>query len=268
MHYLTKRFCAFAALAFALLIAFNSAAFAQQPVATATPIGNPLWEPAGFVLFSGPVGQDGDFSDYFTTLASLYPPPNHGFNSTTGNVIPGQPHAGPYTGEPLAGVLANNYKHGNVYNVPDFAGHNGVILAFVFVPRAGAPTGTTPDSANGPMIPNSVYPIHQTGVTLRNGATFDEAWDFFIPDVNSAIGTGTTYQGWSHQPIFEGEVAEFGPPGTPATGNYSTTIQYLDQQGNGWTVNWQYTVVPEPSSLAGASLIAISALSRRRARRG
>ena len=101
-------------------------------------------------------------------------------------------------------------------------------------------------------------------MTLRNGVTFDDAWDFFIPDVNTAIDQGTNYDGWSHQPIFEGEVAEFGPPGTPATGNYSTTIQYLDQQGNGWSVNWQYTVVPEPGSLGLIGVVAVAALRRRR----
>ena len=137
----------------ATIAALHSSARAQTSVATATPIGNPLWEPAGFVLFSGPVGQDGDFSAYFDTLASLYPAPNHGFNSNTGNVIPGQPHAGPYDGEPLAGVLANGYKHGDVYDIPDFSGHNGVILAFVFVPSAARRRARPPITPAGRSFP-------------------------------------------------------------------------------------------------------------------
>jgi hypothetical protein len=230
-------------------------ATAHAQIATATRIGNPEWEPMGFSLFSAPVGTAANhLSEEVDTTVHILPEPYWAYNAVTDMVGPGAADPLPYGDDIPVGVAANHYKTGPNFTVADFSNGNGVWLGFSFVPKVDAPTGISPDSANGPIIPNSLYAIVQSGGTQRNGLDFDQRWsaDFF--DINFALmgKNRPTYDGYSRMPILNAEAFEFGSAASP-DGNYSSSWTYLDQSGNGWTITSHYTVaVPEPTLAAAA----------------
>ena len=250
-----------------VLLICNLYSFGQATVASATKIGNPTWEPAGFVLFSAPIGTSADsFAAFSQTEQDVLPAPNHVFNNNNGQIAPGAAHAGPYDTEMSAGVTNSGFKTGTTtFNDTDFSGGNGIFLAWMFIPSTGAPTGASPDSADGPIIPNSLFALGQTGLTQRDGVDFDPNWDAAFADVNTVLTglTTTTYQGYSHLPFFEAEAAEFGPGNVPVPGNYSSAWTITDLNGDGWTINTSYIVTPEPASIALFATAAISLIARR-----
>jgi hypothetical protein len=236
---------------------------------TFTPIGNPIWQAVGGVQFSAPIGTGDDgYNEFFTTQQAILPPPNSQFNPTNGQIIPGAPHPGPYNSEVITGVAAQGYKTGSVYNASDFSNGKGIWLGLEYVPNASAPSGYSPDSANGPIIPNSLFDINYSGETDRNGVLFDPNWTGSVLSVNEAeAGVATTsYAGFSHFPQFWAESIDFGPGNVPADGNYTETFTLLDTTGNGWILTNNFTVVPEPSSLGLALFAGVGLLRRRPAR--
>ena len=119
-------------------------------------IGSPQWEPKDYHQFSVVAGNE--FENFGTVIASLLPPPNHKDHPELG-VGPGDPHAGPYDSELGANVTALGYVEHTLFAQEDGLLPNAIMAVWMMVPSAGAPTGKSPDSASGPVIPNSVFPI-------------------------------------------------------------------------------------------------------------
>ncbi len=143
MHLKTKESLVFAALA--MLAVFVGQAVAQDPV-TVTAIGTPLFDIANPHVFAAP-------TDIFPALV-----PNH---------FPRTAHSPSYAQEFADGLAMNGITEAQVFNVSDFTDPSAVHLAYVLEPNGTAPVGSSPDYADGPIIPN---PINITGDVYLNGA--------------------------------------------------------------------------------------------------
>ena len=215
----------------------------QHSVVRLERIGDPIWRPVDFHLFSAPIGTpESGFQEFFATALSLLPPPNHQFHPQL-LVGPGAPHAPPYDTELAQGVAALGFEEGRVFGASEFSGANGIYLVWMTVPDPGT-TGSSPDFASGPIIPNTLFPITITGVSTRNNQPFDPALaDFDVLALDDPRLTPSfDVEGHSHFPFFIGEAAVFGPADVGPDGNYKYTISMTDPQGNGWTIHAHFVV--------------------------
>jgi hypothetical protein len=208
-----------------------------------TPIGNPTWKPVDFHLFSAPIGTAATgFTEFLETLQALLPPPNHAVHPDLG-IGPGAPHVPPYDSELATGVANEGFHEGVRFKQSEFSNGEGVILAWMNVPAPGT-TGSSPDFASGPIIPNSLFPIHFSGRTLHNGKVFSE-FSSDVPPLDTNLDPPFDVDGHSHFPLFFAESAEFAPTGTAnLRGSYQFEFQLIDQAGNGWRITAHFTVAP------------------------
>jgi hypothetical protein len=216
---------------------------AQQSVVRLERIGDPIWRPVDFHLFSAPIGTpESGFEEFVTTLLSLLPPPNHQFHPQL-VVGPGAPHAPPYDTELAQGVATLGFEEGRVFGASEFSDANGIYFVWMNVPDPGS-TGSSPDFASGPIIPNTLFPITITGVSTRNNKVFDPALaNFEVPPLDDPRLTPPfDVEGHSHFPFFIGEATVFGPGDVGPAGNYKYTVTMTDQQGNGWTIHAHFVV--------------------------
>jgi hypothetical protein len=220
----------------------------KPSVVRLTPIGHPTWKPVDFHLFSAPIGTVASgYAEFYTTMQNLLPPPNHVRNDAFGGVGPGAPHQPPYNTELAQGVANLGYHEGQPFNPSEFSNGNGVWLAWMTVPNPGT-TGSSPDFASGPIIPNSLFRIHIYGVTIRNNASFNPyVADFKVPALDATIDPlFDGVEGHSHFPVFIADNMDFGPAGTKPQGSYEYQIKMMDQQGNGWSIVARFTVTARP----------------------
>jgi hypothetical protein len=118
----------------------------------------------------------------------------------------------------------------------------GIWVAWMNVPRPGT-TGSSPDFTSGAIIPDSLFPIHVEGQTFHNGQDFNPYLaNFDVPKL-SDLGY-PAYDGQSHFPVFIADTAAFGPPGIRLRGSYVYLLTMVDQEGNGWQVRANFSVVP------------------------
>lgn len=238
---------------FALLV-FLILLFAWKPPAHAlagppptqgvwmTPIGNPIWKPVDFHLFSALIGTAATGYDEFNqTSQALLPPPNHVLIPGLG-VGPGAPHQPPYNTELAAGVANLRYHQGVRFNSTEFSNGMGVWLAWMNVPAPGT-IGSSPDFTRGPIIPNNLFPIHVLGTSTRNSKAFNPfLGDFNVPPLSPPLPFNVG--GHSHFPVFMADNADFGPPSANLNGSYVFHIRMVDQSGNGWQVKARFAVAP------------------------
>ncbi len=60
---------------------------------------------------------------------------------------------------------------------------SGLTLSATIIPDEGAPMGRTPDFENGPMIPETIFPIHVDGDLRRDDAIYDPEFDSDYPEI-------------------------------------------------------------------------------------
>jgi len=240
------RFGLLFALTLAIVVGFAPARLggaASGNVVRLTQIGHPMWHPVDFHMFSAPIGTaTSGYAEFATTALAILPPPNHVYNPDL-LVGPGAPHSPPYTNE-LAKGVANpdlGYDQGQRFSAAQFSNGNGVWVVWMNVPKPGT-TGSSPDFASGPIIPNSVFPITVYGVTVRNGVSFNPFLvNASVPALN-ALTTPFNVDGASHFPMFIADNMDFGPAGTDPAGNYRYQMTMMDQQGNGWSIVADFTI--------------------------
>ena len=215
----------------------------QHSVVRLERIGDPIWRPGDFHLFSAPIGTPASgFEEFATTALSLLLPPNHQFHPQL-LVGPGAPHAPPYDAELAQGVAALGFEEGRVFDASEFSGANGIYLVWMVVPDPGA-TGSSPDFASGPIIPNTLFPITITGISTRNSKVFDPALaSFSVPPLDEpSLTPSFDVEGHSHFPVFIADATVFGPGDVGPAGNYKYTLTMTDQQGYGWTIHAHFVV--------------------------
>lgn len=208
-----------------------------------TPIGNPTWKPIDFHLFSAPVGTaDTGYAEFGETALGLLPEPNHTYHPDL-FVGPGEPHDPPYDSEMGAGVAAQGYREGLRFNQSEFSNGMGIWTTWMNVPNPGM-TGSSPDFASGPIIPNSLFPIHVVANSTHNGAPFSAVFDGAVPALDGALNPPFAVDGHSHFPFFLADNADFGPPGAKLRGSYEWQVTMTDASGNGWQIRVHFAVAP------------------------
>ena len=217
---------------------------------TLSQIGTPKWTPAGLHRVAGGLGNSPcaqSALEFFNAFAA----PNHKYYATKGAEGPDQPHAGPYDQELTALLAANGFVDRTVFNTSDFTPPTGIQTIFSLVPTAGAPVGSSADSASGPILPNAVFPIFNTGILYRNGAVWDpnNAGDF-PPPAQFTVGV----DGASHIVLLFNDNSSFvAPSATPLEGCYEWKITLRESNGaNGWDISVPFTIQPElPNAVCG-----------------
>jgi hypothetical protein len=195
--------------------------------------------PADLHVFAAPVGTNADgFAESLTTGETILPPPHYQFNPSLG-IGPGTPEQPPYTHDIAQGLQNAGYPAGPLFLPTQFSSGVGIYLAYMVVPAATSKNyGSSPDFSNGPIIPNSLFPINVVGVTYRDGSVYDPALaDFGVPALNR-IKPRFKVDGSSHFPIFIWENSEAAHQvGTSLPGWYEYRLTMQDSTGNGWSIS-------------------------------
>ncbi len=208
-----------------------------------TPIGAPTWKPVDFHLFSAPLGTaESGYVEFGQTMQALLPPPNHVPHPALG-IGPGAPHQPPYDSEMADGVEDLGFHEGVRFDMSEFSNGQGIWLAWMNVPAPGV-TGSSPDFASGPIIPNTIFPIHFYGTDAHNGKPFSVLGDSTVPPLDGSLTPPFYVDGHSHFPMFVADNADFGPSGAKLRGSYVWQITMIDRSGNGWHIEAHYAVAP------------------------
>jgi hypothetical protein len=207
-------------------------------------IGHPIWKPVDFHVFTARLGDPPDFADFGQNMVYLLYPLRHQDCGGLGRG-PGDPHQPPYIHEMEAGMDVMNFTDANVFKVADFSIPYGIWAIWMNVPNPGM-TGSSPDFKSGPIIPNSLFPIHVAGETYRNNQLWDPyVGTFDVPPLDDQLPPPICLKGPvdgpSHFPIFYAESAYFGPGG-PIQGHYELRVTMTDATGNGWAITVPFTV--------------------------
>jgi hypothetical protein len=230
-----------------VLIGVTPVALADAPPSAATvrltPIGNPTWRPVDTHLFSAEIGTaETGYAEFFENAQALLPPPNHVPHPDLG-IGPGAPHPPPYDSEFADSIAALGFHEGAWFQQDEFSNGMGVWLVWMTVPAPGT-IGSSPDFESGPIIPNSLFPIHVSATDWHNNQFFSVIAEFDVPPLDENLDPPFDVDGHSHFPIFLADNADFGPPGTKLTGSYQYRIETTDQQGNGWQIVAYFAVAP------------------------
>lgn len=206
----------------------------SPPTLEKTVVGSPLWEPVDFHQFSAS-------QDYESVVSALLAPPDHTFHPALG-IGPGAAHPGPYDTELGQSVAALGYEEHSVFPKEDGLPPKLIYHVWMVVPSEGAPTGKTPDFDSGPMIPNTVFPIHVTVEFYHDDMPIDGYyWEFDVPALNMTLDPPFDVDGHSHFPIF-GQTGFSVLPNE--TGTVETRVSMIDADGNGWDLSMDASTAP------------------------
>jgi hypothetical protein len=209
------------------------------------PIGNPTWIPVDLHVFAAPIGTAADnYAEFAKTMATVLPPPHYKFYSCLG-IGPGTPEQPPYDHDIADGVTNAGYPEGHKFAPPQFSNGFGVYFSYMVVPTPNSQNvGSSPDFTGGPIIPNSLFPIHVVGVTLRNRTMYDpNLGDFNVPAITDpCVQPPFQVDGFSHFPVFTADNSDFGPSGTPLNGKYAYNVTMTDAAGKGWEISATFMV--------------------------
>jgi len=230
-------------LAVGVAVAKPAIAWDEEGAVQLKQIGNPIWKPVDFHVFTVAIGTpDDNFAEFQQNQIALLPPPNHQWCTDLG-IGPGAPHQPPYNHEIDSNLDRTDFRESLVFRVPEFSPPNAVWAVWMTVPQPGT-VGSSPDFSSGPIIPNTLFPIHVTGQTFRNNQLWDPfLGNFDVPPLTDKLSCPFSVDGHSHFPIFFADNSSFGPGGPP-TGHYEYRITMTDTAGNGWSITVRFTVRP------------------------
>ena len=237
------------------------------PIVSKTKIGNPAWEPVDFHLFSGPLEVNG-FADIGPFLESLLPAPNHASHPDLG-IGPGAAHAPPYDTELGDGIVNAGVEEKTVFLGSEWSDGYGVYWAWMNVPSANPAMGSSPDFANGPIIPNADFPIDNLFSVDQDGMEFEPDFGNSVPALDGNLNPPFNVDGHSHYPQFVIDGHFFAAdPSLGVNGMFEYRARQRDSSGNnGWDLVARFQVVPEPSTLLLAAIGLCGSLGCARPRR-
>lgn len=221
------------------------------PIIQCSSFNGPKWTPIDFHLVSVPIGTPASmYSEFIDSLNTILPGPNHMENMATGGVGPGAPHSGPYTYEMAWGINDSGFFEGRDLRLSQFRDGNGALLAFLVVPQGHrgmeADEGSSPDSADGPIISNDLFPIHLEAMTIHDGSLFSNPITFDIPALDGSLTPPFNVDGHSHFPMFYADNTSFAIHPTTRigyTGTYRYVLRMTDSEGRGWNISAAFFVV-------------------------
>jgi len=203
--------------------------------------GTPTWEPVGAVIVPGPVDTT-NVNGFYAWEAMLFDP-LHTFETSILQLAPGTPHLGPYDGENASVAAAFGLTPRQTYLPSEFANPSGTVLLVTLVPTAIAPTGSSADSASGPIIvPPPIFPpniVNAGGGLVRFGQAHS-IWG------SGYVSPDTLHDGVSHLTLVFGANQDTAiSAGTPVEGDYEYRLQ-LTAGGTAfeWLINAKFVVSP------------------------
>lgn len=200
---------------------------------TVEKIGSPAWEPVDFhqvAIDLGPYAPD-----YAKGMQSLVlPSPDHVWNDALG-IAPGAAHPPPYDDELEHNLAARGLESRSIFSLAEFTWPNAILGIWMVVPSAGAPTGSSPDFEQGPIIPHTIGPIHADVELYIHGASTPVYADNFDVVALDTIVPPIYVDGHSHFPIFTWVAYE-------QPGHHFWKLTLIDQAGDGWEVKQRFVV--------------------------
>ena len=178
------------------------------------------------------------------------------------------PHDGPYDQEynqvmVNAGMLLTDSYLSDDLNYP-----SSVFFRVMVTPNSSAPNGSSFDDPNGPILPQSIFPLQTSsehfanGSRLRFGGSFDvqslaEKSPLQYTDEQGTQHTldytglndshlWLTFTGWAQLPAPADFFKEFSLPG-----EHVGIATVLDVDGNGWEITSTMRIVAEDTNIAG-----------------
>lgn len=231
----------------------------SQGIARVREVGDPIWRPVDFHLFTAPAGTpESGFAEFLETARRIYPEPYYTLDPATNVFLRGGAITPPPYDRELEAALARlGFEDDRTFSASDFGvgSNRGVFFTFTIVPDPGV-IGSSENFASGPIIPNELFPIVLTGVAYRNDEVFDGILmgpgGLTIPALHVVDPRFPEREGWgwSHQFVGNVETLQFYPfewdgvtyPRTAPQGRYRYEIQMRDAAGNGWDVTTRYVV--------------------------
>ena len=252
-------------LALAALLIGNTT-FAEV---TFTKVGNPLWEPTGEFMASLRVPQDPNLthienqrlfvSDLFGSTHTVQDNLEHGY-------LPASAHGSfvDFDREFREVVAAAGGIDTNVFLASEVRDPRWLFLGTTFIASEGAPVGPQISIVEQPVIPNEIFPL-----TFEIASIFRDDIDMLagsqcvceveIPSlsdygkITDVDGIERDYTGlnWTHIPF----------PTTYSRGNHWSTNDLVgeyywlntirDANGDGWDMEYEFTVVPRSTRIDG-----------------
>ncbi len=206
------------------------------PGVTYTPTGNPVWEPVDAQFFVGNVGDMGQdlYADVNRILSPFHVVAGDGGNF--GFVTrPATPLVRDYRSYLSTALAVNGYENRSTIDPADITLPFAIYNLFALVPRAGAATGQSFDSASGPIIENALFPI-DVQLVIELAAEQDDdpyelvAYTQFMPPIPS--------EGASHRILGSWGTFQDSAP----SGAFALRYSLMDASGAGWTVRVPFTV--------------------------
>ena len=138
-----------------------------------TKIGTPAWNVVDFHLVAADVGTASDnYAGFFTlTGDKILPPPFYKNYPGVGAGPSGVEHRPPYDKDLANGLASLGLKDQSMFPISDFTNGRGPVGMFMIV-ADGSTTGSSPDFASGPIIPNSLFPITFSLADKKGGVDF------------------------------------------------------------------------------------------------
>jgi hypothetical protein len=106
------------------------------------------------------------------------------------------------------GVAAQGYLEGVKFSESEFSDGMGVWATWMAVPAPGV-IGSSRDFSAGPIIPNTLFPIHVLGTATHHGAMFSKIAEFNVPALDNRLTPPFDVDGSSHTPFFFADNADF-----------------------------------------------------------
>lgn len=208
------------------------------PVVSLTKLKNPTWKPTGCQLIAANVGRVANGpQESINLINSLLP--NHAFSSTDNLPAPKTAHAPPYDGEFAKGVAALGLTSQRVFPAADWTAPRAIMLLCLMVPDSGAPMGSSPDFAAGPILPNSLFPLLSSGSLSRGSTVVDSEFPGSWPALGQ-LHPPLSQDGWSHLVNSWWDNTDY--VASLGAGSYRYDFRIEDSLSNGWTISVPFTV--------------------------
>lgn len=200
--------------------------------------GAPSFKVVGVALFAATLGSATQLEQTPSVLDQVLSP-HHEFDPSKGLIGPKTQHSPPYDSELSSKLAAAGYVSSGTFADCQLFSPKGLVLMLMIAPESGAPSGTSFDLANGPIIPNSSFPMSLGTDLYREGVLIDPTGDGSFPP-SSFVTPGT--DGYSHAIYAWSTGVAFIPPETPVKGSYVWRVDLTSPGQGGWQIDVPFVV--------------------------
>ncbi|MCA9304841.1 MAG: PPC domain-containing protein [Phycisphaerales bacterium] len=202
-------------------------------------IGDPQWQVSDFVQFTGPLDAAAAVP-FSVGLNPLFNPMHSPATGTGLGVLmtTDTPHLTDYSVELRTAMGMRGKANGATFPAADIIDPGAMYVGFSISPTATATTGSSGDFMDGPILPQSVYPL---AIELDF-----EVGGMAIPELHTeytiVYGGGSSVDGSSHEHAFAAVRANAGTPPADLVADYSWEYTVLDSNSEGYTFSIPFTL--------------------------